>query len=53
MKKKNNQKKELTINRTTWEQFHRANLKATIMKRHIEYQALYGDIVTPPVIKTN
>ena len=43
MKKKNKQKKELTINRSTWEQFRNLNLKQAIMKRHIEYQALFAD----------
>lgn len=52
MDRKNKQKKELTLDRTTWEQFHKLKLKTAIMKKHLEYQALYGESFNPPVIKS-
>ena len=44
MRKNKKQKKELTIDRATWEQLRNRDLKADIMKRHLEYQAKYRDI---------
>jgi len=44
MTKNKKQKKELSFNRSTWENFRKLDLKAAIMKKHLEYQALYGDL---------
>ena len=49
--RKNKHKKELTLDRTTWEKFHNLKLKAEIMGRHLKYQEMYGDFYNPPVIK--
>ena len=53
MKNKNKQKKELTLDRTTWELFHKLKQKSAIMKRHMAYQERYGDMFNPPVIESH